>query len=61
MHDEALPSAGTGLIGLRERVGLAGGVLDDGWTAAGEFRLHARLPWLGGAAAELRPVGARLC
>jgi signal transduction histidine kinase len=61
MHDETLPSAGTGLIGLRERVGLAGGVLDDGWTATGEFRLHARLPWPGGAAAELRPVGARLC
>jgi signal transduction histidine kinase len=61
LHDETLPSAGTGLIGLRERVGLAGGVLDDGWTAAGEFRLHARLPWPGGAAAELRPVGARLC
>jgi signal transduction histidine kinase len=60
VRDETLPSAGTGLIGLRERVGLAGGVLDDGWTAAGEFRLHARLPWTG-APADLRPVGARLC
>jgi signal transduction histidine kinase len=44
-RDETLPSAGTGLIGLRERVGLAGGVLEHGWTAAGEFRLHAHLPW----------------
>jgi signal transduction histidine kinase len=40
-----LPGSGTGLIGLVERVGLAGGTLDHGWTADGEFRLRARLPW----------------
>ena len=36
--------SGTGLIGLTERVHLAGGHLDH--TATGEeFRLRARLPW----------------
>jgi signal transduction histidine kinase len=40
-----LPSAGTGLIGLLERVGLAGGTLAYGWTPDGEFRLRAELPW----------------
>ena len=40
-----LPSAGTGLIGLRERVDLAGGSLEHGWTPDGRFRLWARLPW----------------
>ncbi len=41
----SLPGSGTGLIGLVERVGLAGGSLEHGWTAEGEFRLRARLPW----------------
>jgi signal transduction histidine kinase len=41
----SLPGAGTGLIGLQERVDLAGGTLEHGWTPTGEFRLHARLPW----------------
>jgi len=36
---------GTGLIGLTERVQLAGGQLDHHVTASGEFRLHAWLPW----------------
>lgn len=36
--------AGTGLVGLTERVRLAGGELDHQVTA-GEFRLAARLPW----------------
>jgi len=36
--------SGTGLIGLTERVRLAGGELDH-QTADGEFRLSARLPW----------------
>jgi signal transduction histidine kinase len=40
-----LPGAGTGLIGLTERVGLARGRLDQELTADGEFRLEARLPW----------------
>ncbi len=43
--DGPLPGSGTGLIGLVERVGLAGGSLEHGWTAEGEFRLCARLPW----------------
>jgi signal transduction histidine kinase len=41
----ALPGSGTGLVGLRERVQLAGGRLDHGPTTAGEFRLRAWLPW----------------
>ena len=41
----SLPGAGTGLIGLRERVGLAGGTLEHGRTPAGDFWLHGRLPW----------------
>jgi len=39
------PGTGTGLIGLAERVQLAGGRLDHDRTAAGRFRLHAWLPW----------------
>jgi signal transduction histidine kinase len=38
-------SGGTGLVGLAERVQLAGGQVDHGVTVAGEFRLHAWLPW----------------
>jgi signal transduction histidine kinase len=41
----SVPGTGTGLIGLAERVGLAGGQLDYETTAAGQFRLRARLPW----------------
>ncbi|MFC0110613.1 sensor histidine kinase [Kibdelosporangium aridum] len=40
----AFPGTGTGLIGLTERVRLAGGKLDHQLTAR-EFRLHALLPW----------------
>ncbi|WP_245868564.1 sensor histidine kinase [Actinomadura meyerae] len=40
----ALPGSGTGLVGLTERVRLAGGRLDHE-AAAGEFRLRAWLPW----------------
>jgi signal transduction histidine kinase len=40
-----LPGAGTGLVGLTERVGLAGGRLDHQLSADGEFRLQAWLPW----------------
>ncbi|WP_233617460.1 sensor histidine kinase [Actinomadura sp. WAC 06369] len=36
--------SGTGLVGLTERVRLAGGRLDHE-AASGEFRLRARLPW----------------
>ena len=41
----ALPGAGAGLAGLRERVQLVGGRLEHGPTPAGEFRLRAWLPW----------------
>ncbi|WP_371785870.1 sensor histidine kinase [Streptosporangium subroseum] len=37
--------AGQGLIGLAERVALAGGRLEYGPTAAGGWRLSAWLPW----------------
>ncbi|MDL4776674.1 sensor histidine kinase [Actinomadura xylanilytica] len=40
----AAPGSGTGLVGLTERVQLAGGRLDHE-VAAGEFRLHAWIPW----------------
>lgn len=40
----ALPGAGVGLIGLRERVALVGGRLEHGHER-GEFRLRAWLPW----------------
>ncbi|MBE1536080.1 sensor histidine kinase [Actinomadura algeriensis] len=38
------PGSGTGLVGLTERVRLAGGRLDHE-AARGEFRLRARIPW----------------
>ncbi|GIH97007.1 sensor histidine kinase [Planobispora siamensis] len=38
------PGSGLGLVGLTERVRLAGGQLDHHGTEA-EFRLQARLPW----------------
>ncbi|RIQ20534.1 sensor histidine kinase [Jiangella rhizosphaerae] len=40
-----IPGTGTGLIGLAERVGLAGGTLEHGITRDGDFRVHAWLPW----------------
>ena len=42
---ERLPGAGTGLIGLTERVALAGGRLEHGPDASGDFVLRATLPW----------------
>jgi signal transduction histidine kinase len=39
-----IPGAGTGIVGLAERVALAGGRLEHG-PAGGDFRLHAWLPW----------------
>lgn len=39
-----LPGAGTGLIGLAERVSLAGGELEHGVDRDGAFVLRARLP-----------------
>ncbi|TDD98087.1 sensor histidine kinase [Jiangella asiatica] len=40
-----IPGTGTGLIGLSERVELAGGRLDHGITPDGDFRVRAWLPW----------------
>jgi signal transduction histidine kinase len=40
----SLPGAGTGLVGLGERVALAGGTLDHGADARGDFVLRAALP-----------------
>ena len=40
-----LPGAGTGLVGLAERVELAGGELEQGPDAMGDFVLRATLPW----------------
>ncbi|HEX8102724.1 MAG TPA: histidine kinase [Solirubrobacteraceae bacterium] len=41
----AIAGAGSGLIGLAERVSLTGGRLEHGRTPAGEHRVHAWLPW----------------
>jgi signal transduction histidine kinase len=41
----SMAGTGTGLVGLTERVHLAGGELDHELTAGGEFRLRAQLPW----------------
>ncbi len=41
----AIPGTGSGIVGLTERAALAGGRLEHGRTAAGDFRLWAWLPW----------------
>ncbi|MBS1860227.1 MAG: sensor histidine kinase [Actinobacteria bacterium] len=41
----ALPGAGSGLIGLNERVELTGGELRHGRATDGDFVLSATLPW----------------
>jgi signal transduction histidine kinase len=41
----AIPGAGSGIIGLAERVSLAGGRLEHGPTPDGDFRLWVWLPW----------------
>jgi signal transduction histidine kinase len=40
-----LPGSGLGLVGLHERVELAGGRLEAGVPADGGWRVHAWLPW----------------
>ncbi|MFI6226464.1 sensor histidine kinase [Micromonospora echinospora] len=40
-----IPGAGTGLVGIAERVHLAGGRLTHGRDESGDFRLAAWLPW----------------
>ncbi|MEV0431192.1 histidine kinase [Micromonospora sp. NPDC050495] len=41
----AIPGTGTGLVGVAERVNLAGGRLTHGRDPDGDFRLVAWLPW----------------
>jgi signal transduction histidine kinase len=41
----AIPGTGTGIVGLAERASLAGGKLEHGRTANGDWRLWAWLPW----------------
>ncbi|MFG1818777.1 sensor histidine kinase [Kribbella sp. NPDC049174] len=43
-----LPGSGAGLVGLRERVELAGGRLTTGPTTEGGWRVEAWLPWSDG-------------
>ncbi|MEV4145947.1 sensor histidine kinase [Amycolatopsis sp. NPDC049691] len=43
-HGSAVPGAGYGLVGMRERVELAGGELRTGPTGDGRFRVSARFP-----------------
>jgi signal transduction histidine kinase len=43
--DPVINGSGTGLIGLTERVRLAGGEIDSRDSADGEFVLRAWLPW----------------
>ena len=40
-----IPGTGTGLVGIAERVNLAGGRLEHGRDRTGDFRLAAWLPW----------------
>jgi signal transduction histidine kinase len=41
----ALPGSGAGLLGLQERVALAGGTLVHGPDRSGDFVVDAELPW----------------
>ncbi len=41
----AIPGTGTGLVGIAERVSLAGGRMEHGCDERGDFRLAAWLPW----------------
>ena len=52
-----MPGTGTGLIGLSERLELAGGRL-AGRNSGGEFRLQAWLPWPESAGHDATPGGA---
>lgn len=43
--ETSLPGSGAGLLGLQERVALAGGELVHGPDGAGHFAVDAHLPW----------------
>ncbi len=45
LSESEIPGSSRGLIGLQERVQLAGGQLRHGTTATDEFRLWVWLPW----------------
>jgi len=45
MAGPALPGSGAGLLGLQERVTLAGGTLVHGPDGSGDFVVDAELPW----------------
>ncbi|MFL6098776.1 MAG: sensor histidine kinase [Actinomycetales bacterium] len=53
-----LPGAGAGLVGLRERVELAGGTLTAGAGPDGGWLLAAELPWPATVAADVDEVRA---
>jgi signal transduction histidine kinase len=61
-HSAALPGAGRGLIGLRERVYLSGGEFEAGRRPGGGWRVMARFPAEAGLAgavpADTAPTGA---
>lgn len=45
LPERGIPGTGTGLVGLAERVSLAGGRIEHGRTPAGDFRLWTWQPW----------------
>lgn len=49
----AAQGSGSGLVGMRERIVLAGGTLHAGPLATGGFAVHARLPLISGATEEV--------
>jgi signal transduction histidine kinase len=44
-REPEIPGTGTGIVGLTERVALAGGRLEHGPDGDGDYRLWAWLPW----------------
>jgi len=54
--EPSLNGSGTGLIGLTERVRLAGGEIDHGVAPDGEFLLRALLPWPASQATSATPT-----
>jgi len=54
--DPVINGSGTGLIGLTERVRLAGGEIDHTISADGEFVLRAWLPWPAQTAEAAEPA-----